>query len=523
MTGQTIQFAAFLTLLVGLLFFLHVLRTRSYRGPFIMLVVFLWIFIYLTGQLGYKIDLRLTETFAVSIRYSSAIYTVIFAAILLVYITEGVLESRNVILVSIGSQLLLGVAQAFLYYVALPLLPEGSPQKAAAQLIFQPSLWRLAVSIFAATVDLFFAVMCFQFLLNRMKRPMLLIVFLALALAMALDSVIFVGGTRSSTFLTSLQSHLIFKTAICALLAGPLVLYVAWFERRSGLHLNRGSLDIFRKLERLEQDLEQAHLELREYATGLERMVEERTQEIQLKQQQIDMELKMAAQVQVSLLPERESLPLPHAVLFRPCSSVSGDLYDFGQLSSKEAYLFIADISGHGVPSALVGIMCFMALSQVDALGTRPDRVLTQISKELEHVSGTHYLTCVFLRIHHAERVIAYANGGHPAPVIMAPSGNFVELEATGSLVGLSEEISFELKRARYPAGSRLVLYTDCAYECRNAAREEMGRTRFLEILQETRALTPQQVVDQLLREIVAHVGKEQLDDDLSLIIVDLP
>ncbi len=523
MAVQTLYFFLFLGLFLGLLLLLHYLRTVSYRGPFIMTVVFLWILIYLTGQLGYRLDFRVTTDFAISVRYSSAMYTLIFAAILLVYITEGVKESRNLILVSLGSQVLLGLSQVFLHLLALPLLASKPTLLAAAEVVFKPSFDRLLVSIVAVAVDLFFAVACFQWLLNRLRAPMFLVLFLALALTMALDSIIFVGGTRAGTFWPTLQSHLIFKTAISLIIVGPLSLYIRWFERRSGLDLERGSLDIFRKLERLEEDLEAANRELQRYANHLEQMVEERTEEIRRKQQQIDAELRMAADVQVALLPDQERFPLPHAVLYRPCSAVSGDLYAYGELSNREVYLFVADISGHGVPSALVGIMCFMSLSRVDALGTRPDNVLTEISRELTVISGTHYLTGVFLRVHHSERIVAYANGGHPAPILIGPSGDIFELDATGSLVGAGIDGGYGLRRVRYSPGTRLVLLTDCAYEARNAAKEELGRQRFLEILSETRELPPHEVTKRVLDVVQRHVGRETLDDDLTLVVVDLP
>ena len=523
MLQQAVYFGMFLAVFLGLILFLHYLRTVSYRGPFVMAVVFLWLLIYLTGQLGYKLEFAVTDGFSISVRYSSALYTLIFAGILLVYITEGVQESRNIILVSLGSQVLLGLSQVFLYLLALPLIAGKPELHAAAEIVFKPSFDRLLVSIVAVGIDLFFAVACFQWLVNRLKSPMFLILFLALSLTMALDSLIFVGGTRSGTFWPTLQSHLVFKTTISFVIAGPLALYVRWFGARLGLDLERGSLDIFRKLERLEEDLEAAHKELRRYADHLEQMVDERTEEIRRKQHQIDMELRMAAEVQVALLPPMDKFPLPHAVLYRPCSSVSGDLYEYGVLSSSEAYVFLADISGHGVPSALVGIMCFMALSRVDALETRPDNVLTEISRELTVISGTHYLTGVFLRIHHKERVVAYANGGHPAPILLGPSGDIFELEATGSLVGVGAEVSYGLRRVRYSPGTRLVLFTDCAYEARDAGKEELGRPRFVQLLQDTRALEPEEVTKRVLALVTQHVGRESLDDDLSLIIVDLP
>jgi hypothetical protein len=92
---------------------------------------------------------------------------------------------------------------------------------------------------------------------------------------MMLDSVIYVGLTRPEAFKISLTGHIIFKTSLILLLVFPLAFFVRRFRKRD--NLSRGSLDIFKKLENLEKDLEKAHNELKAYAQNLEKMVEDRT------------------------------------------------------------------------------------------------------------------------------------------------------------------------------------------------------------------------------------------------------
>jgi len=289
---QFIYFISFLTGITLLLFFLHDLRIKSYRGPFVALIVFLWFFIYLTGQLGLNLKLALFEDFIVEIPYSSSFYTLIFVGILLVYITEGTREARNLILVSIGAQLMIIIMQVFVHHLAFPLLP--SEYQSAAFAIFKPSYFKIFISIAAVISVLFFAVFFYQFLVNNIKNlPNGILLFLSLIVSMLLDSFIFVAGTRWGSFASTFSSHIIFKTLIVSFITIPLSFYLNRFQRIGHLSLNRGSLDIFRMLASLEEDLEQANKELREYALNLEKNVNERTQHLKNANIKLEQEIKL--------------------------------------------------------------------------------------------------------------------------------------------------------------------------------------------------------------------------------------
>ena len=289
---QFIYFISFLTGITLLLFFLHDLRIKSYRGPFVALIVFLWVFIYLTGQLGLSIKLALFEDFIVEIPYSSSFYTLIFVGILLVYITEGTREARNLILVSIGAQLMIIIMQVFVHHLAFPQLP--SEYQSAALAIFKPSYFKIFISIAAVISGLFFAVFFYQFLVNNIKiLPNGILLFLSLIVSMLLDSFIFVAGTRWGSFASTFSSHIIFKTLIVSFITIPLSFYLNRFQRIGHLSLNRGSLDIFRVLASLEEDLEQANKELREYALNLEKNVNERTKHLKNANIKLEQEIKL--------------------------------------------------------------------------------------------------------------------------------------------------------------------------------------------------------------------------------------
>ncbi len=518
--SPSLQFVGFIAASIAALIALLALRTRSHRGPFIMLFTAFWFMSFLTGNLGYKVDVPGIIPF--EIRYSSSIFVLIFAALLLVYICEGTLPTRNMIYVSIGSQAVIALAQIFFHGPAIGLLSEEN--RSAAELIFKPSYLRMGVSLFATVVDLYFAVAFFQFLINRAgKLPLALLIFVSLSSTMALDSVIFLGGTRPDKFLDILPSHIFFKTAISAFVSLPMALFVRWFQKHGHVDLNRGSMDIFRRIETLEEDLEKANTELRRYASSLEQMVEERTKVIREKQAPMDFELTVAAEVQRALLPSTTKLGgIPAAAAYVPASGVSGDLYDFALFREDEVFFFIADISGHGVPGALVGSMCAMSLSRISLADYDPGTILSRISDEIEGLSGSQYLTAALLKINTRTREIQYASGGHVPPILIGPSAKTLILEPTGSLIGVDRGAEFGVTKIVYKPGTRLFLYTDCVTEHRNAERDEFGRDKLVERLTALRAEAPQDVVNRIVGEVRAFGGDKPFTDDLTIIVADL-
>ena len=523
MEMQLIHYASAILLAITLLFLMHYLRSRAYFGLFYMFIVMLWFLSYLTGHFGISLKLAITDTFTLKIRYSSSFYTLIFVGTLLMYITEGVQRTRNLIFVSAGIQFALLGMQVFFFYLVLPIVPEKN--QAAAKLLFEPSYLRFAISIAAAIVALFFNVLTFQFLVNRLpKVPSGILLFLSLAAAMVLDSFIFVAGTRFETFWATIGSHLIVKTSLVFVAAIPFSLYINRYGQKGHLSLRRGTLDIFTKIEALEQDLAKANEELKEYANNLEIKVEERTKEIREKQRIIDLELAMASEVQKSLLPPSEILEnIDLAIRYLPASAVSGDLYHFGMTGKESMFIFLGDISGHGVPSALVGAMINMSLARIDLRSEQPADIIQRITDDLIPIESDHYLTAIFATIDLSERRIIFCNGGHPDALLISKSGKSMRLEPTGGLVGIPFSDGFSQKGFQYFEDTLLALYSDCITEHKNAQNEEFGIERFERILVQNTHLSCEEIAKIIEDEVRFFGNGAEFKDDFSLILARLP
>jgi len=500
---------------------LQILRGRGFREPFLVYICLLWFLSFFTGSIHFAQQIELGG-YTLKFRFSSAIYTLIFAGLVFVYIAEGINETRKVIAVSMASQVFLVLFQVFLYLTRGYFLPAS--ELAVADKVLEPRAFNIAVSLINTIVMLFLAVVTFQFLVNRLTRaPLEFNMFLALWITMMLDSAIFVGLTRPEVFSSSMAAHALFKTALLLLFVFLLAFILRRFRRLSELNLNRGALDIFKKLENLEKDLERAHAELKSYAQNLEKMVEERTREIKAKSEIMRRELELATEVQQAMLPSTQSLKqLQMACFYKPCHEVSGDLYDFAELPDGRIFVFVADISGHGVPSALVGAMCKMSLGSQDFSRINPGEILKRLSDAMRKVTSNHYLTGTVLLINPRARTIEYANGGHIPCLLQSATSSFLPLEATGTVIGSFISAPYDFRKIAYPSGTRLILLTDGIVEQKNANREEFGLERFQRALAEMRTQTPAMVVGEIWRRSCEFAGTDRFSDDVTLLIADL-
>lgn len=498
---------------------LQILRGRGFREPFLVYICLLWFLSFFTGAINYAVKWELLG-YELKFRFSSAIYTLIFAGLLFVYIAEGINEARKIIIVSIAAQIFLVLFQLFIYF-ARAYFVIGT-DSVLVDKILEPRAFNIGVSLANTIAILFLAVVAFQFLVNRMPgAPVALNMFLSLWTTMMLDSVIFNGLTRPEIFQKSLMAHAVFKTVLLFLFVFPLAFFLRRFKRE--LNLNRGTLDIFKKLENLEKDLERAHAELKSYAQNLEKMVEERTKEIRAKSEIMRRELELATDVQKAMLPAKNTLAnLQLASLYRPCHEVSGDLYDYAELPDGRIFMFIADISGHGVPSALVGAMCKMSLGSQDFSRTSTGEILRRLSEAMKKVTTSHYLTGTVLLIDPRARTIEYSNGGHIPCLLQNASSNFLPLEATGTVIGSFINAPYEFRKIAYPSGTRLILLTDGIVEQKNAEREEFGQERLQKILTEMRLQSPAVALNALWNSAIEFAGTDKFSDDVTLIIADL-
>jgi sigma-B regulation protein RsbU (phosphoserine phosphatase) len=237
-----------------------------------------------------------------------------------------------------------------------------------------------------------------------------------------------------------------------------------------------------------------------------------------------DAALIAAQGVQQHLLP-RSPLRLPgceiHGVSF-PAEMTQGDIYDFFSLPDGSVIVAIADVSGHGIDSALLMAATQARLRSYAELGLGLDEILGRANRGLiEQTGGEYFVTLLAMRIDPGARGLVYANAGHPAGFVLDRTGAVrVSLESQSLPLAIKADTAFPPgPPIELAAGDLVLLITDGLFEARSPEGEFFGMERALQVVRESIDAP----VDHILQSIRNAVGRfrrsSSLDDDLTLIL----
>jgi sigma-B regulation protein RsbU (phosphoserine phosphatase) len=241
----------------------------------------------------------------------------------------------------------------------------------------------------------------------------------------------------------------------------------------------------------------------------------------------INKELEIARRIQASILPQ--SVPrlrgLDIVARYAPMSAVAGDFYDFLCVDERRVGILIADVTGHGVPAALIASMLKVALAGQAAHAHDPARVLTGLNRALCGTFEEHFVTAAYLFVDLEQGLLHYAAAGHP-PLILSSGtpGNVREIEQNGLMLGMFREAAYSSVQIRVGPGDRCLLYTDGVFEAKNAALEEFGRSRCKECLEAHGDSPAARFADTLIESIAGFAGYNSArgqEDDITLLVLD--
>jgi sigma-B regulation protein RsbU (phosphoserine phosphatase) len=235
-------------------------------------------------------------------------------------------------------------------------------------------------------------------------------------------------------------------------------------------------------------------------------------------------ELEIAREVQERLFPQ-DYPPFPgieYAGACRPALGVGGDYYDFIRFSDTEIGIAIGDVSGKGIPAALL-----MATLRAYLRGQtiRRDSDLGAMMANLnrlvyESSAPNRYATFFYAQYETTTRVLQYVNAGHNPPMIFRRSGEVVRLDIGGPVIGLIEGCVYEQGQVTLEPGDLLVAFTDGVSEAMNVAHEEWGEEGLAETTQPCRALPCPDLIARIMRAADGFVAEAPQHDDMTLVVV---
>src|SRR5215218_8840791 len=284
------------------------------------------------------------------------------------------------------------------------------------------------------------------------------------------------------------------------------------------------------QLLRSQNELRRQEEEVRQLNKDLEKRVAERTEQLKramAKQQEeaqererIEQELRVARLIQHALLPKAAPELEGHhiAVYYQPAREVGGDFYDFLQLPDGRLGLIVGDVSGKGVPAAIVMAITRTMLRAAYRLGSpAPGEILQQVNNILyPDIPPNMFVTCLTALLDSRSGRLLYANAGHELPYLRHADG-VSELRARGMPLGLMPNMSYEEKETTLEPGESVLLYSDRLVEAHDPQREMFGFPRmegFVGAHPDAATL-----IDSLLAELERFTGEEwEQEDDITLL-----
>jgi phosphoserine phosphatase RsbU/P len=234
----------------------------------------------------------------------------------------------------------------------------------------------------------------------------------------------------------------------------------------------------------------------------------------------IRQELETARRIQASILPgEAPRIDgLGIAVRYVPASEVAGDFYDFLPGDGRRVGILIADVSGHGVPAALVASMLKVAAAAQAIHAASPAKVLSGINQIFHGKLRNQFITALYLFLDLEAGRLTAASAGHPRPLLWR-AGRVEELPLGGTVIGRLRRAAYEEIAVDLAPGDRLLLFTDGIPEAASPGGEAFGEERLRSFLAGRASLSAEGIAEALLAEVVAWTGRAAtFDDDLTLV-----
>ncbi|SEM05612.1 Serine phosphatase RsbU, regulator of sigma subunit [Syntrophus gentianae] len=257
------------------------------------------------------------------------------------------------------------------------------------------------------------------------------------------------------------------------------------------------------------------------------------------KQKKLDEDLKAAAGIQQCLLPQKEEKRpkvenLEIEWKFTPSETIGGDIFNVIHLDGDHLGFYMIDVSGHGVPPALVTFSISQTLQPQMGYTVRkkpgfspdyeivpPGEVLQALDTEYPWERFEKFLTVIYLIVDVRHGRLIYSNAAHPPPILLHVDGTFELLEKGGTIIGLGGILPFEEEEKAISAGDKILLYTDGVFEFSDSKGELFGEKRFHALVKSLHGLRIGAILDGIVQGIENFAQGEKLQDDVSLLGIE--
>ena len=234
-------------------------------------------------------------------------------------------------------------------------------------------------------------------------------------------------------------------------------------------------------------------------------------------------QMHLARDIQVKLLPQTPPAIEGYAIAGHsvPAQEVGGDSYDFISIDENHIAFCLGDVSGKGIPAAMLMSNLQATLRGQTLLKVSPKDCLNRSNTLLfQSTDFQKFATLFYGILDFKNHEIIYCNGGHDNPYLYSFEKEFVRLKTGGTVLGFVEQFSYEEETISIEPGNLLVIYSDGVTEAMNMEEEEFGEERLEAVIRENLDKTPGELVDNMLSSIRKFSGEAPQMDDITIVII---
>jgi len=242
-----------------------------------------------------------------------------------------------------------------------------------------------------------------------------------------------------------------------------------------------------------------------------------------IEKKRLEGQLEVARQVQLELLPsgDPELVGFDISAYNFHTEEVSGDYYDWVRIYDDQIGLVIADVSGKGVPAAILMAFLRASLRAATHIGYATHISMAKVNFLLwESVESNQFVTAFYGILDAPKRTLAYSNAGHNPPLLLNAAGTSRFLEKGEQPLGMFRETRYHEYYLEFEPGDVLVLYTDGATEANSPQGEEFGRERLAQAVKRAYDRPAREMIAMLQMEILEWTDHKGSNDDVTFLII---